>query len=117
MLGTALKKLAKEPLAPARASAALLALRPKADDILAALDRGWSANAIAEVIADEAGDSATFSTETLRNAIKRLADEVRTSARTNTTAIKNLTTPLTDVTPIPPASSTNSHAGFAEDPT
>ena len=116
-LSGALKKLSKEPLAPARTSAALLALRPRANEIREALERGWTANAIAEVIADEAGDSTTFSTETLRNAIKRLADEVRASARTTATAVKNTPAPSTDVTPIRQASSTNSHAGFAEDPT
>jgi hypothetical protein len=116
-LSGALKKLSKEPLAPARTSAALLALRPRANEIREALARGWSANAIAEIIADEAADGTMFSTETLRNAIKRLADEVRTSARTTATAVKNTPVPSTAVTPIRTASSTTSHAGFAEDPT
>jgi hypothetical protein len=116
-LSGVLKKLSKEPLAPARTSAALLALRPRANEIREALERGWTANAIAEVIANEAGDNTTFSTETLRNAIKRLADEVRTSARTDTTAIKYTSATSAAVIPILPASSTISHAGFAEDPT
>jgi hypothetical protein len=110
-------RIGTQPLAPARTSAALLALRPRAKEIVEALERDWSAHAIAEVIAAEAGDGTTFSTETLRNAIKRLADEVRTSARTTATAVKNPPAPSTAITPIRPASSTINHAGFAEDPT
>jgi len=116
-LSSALKKLSKEPLAPARTSAALLALRPQANQIVEALDRGWSANAIAEIIADEASDGTTFSTETIRTAIKRLASEVRTPARPTATTVKNTPALSTAVTPIRPASSATSHAGFAEDPT
>ncbi len=117
MLGNALKKLSKEPLAPARTSAALLVLRPRAKEIVEALERGWSAHAIAEVIAAESGDGETFSTETLRNAVKRVAEESRTAPRPTATAIKNITAPSTGLIPIRPDTNTNSHAGFAEDPT
>jgi hypothetical protein len=116
-LTNALKRLAKEPLAPARTSAALLALRPRAKEIVEALGRGWSANAIAEVIVTESSDGETFSAETLRNAIKRLADEFRTTQGLLATSIKRISSPAADVTPIQPASSTTHHAGFAEDPT
>jgi hypothetical protein len=119
MLGTALKKLAKEPLAPARTSAALLALRPRADEIRAALDRGWSANAIAEVIVTESSEGETFSAETLRNAIKRLADEARMTPRPSAAPARAQSRSSANVVPIKPASNAMMHVGqtfSAEDP-
>lgn len=116
-----LKRLTKQPAAPARQSAALIALRSKAEDILGALDRGWSANAIAEMLVAEAGDNMTFSTETIRTAIKRLQNESRASRRPNAPQRATHTAANADVVPIRPRSGgtgdTSTHAGFAEDPT
>jgi DNA-binding NarL/FixJ family response regulator len=116
-----LKKLTKQPTAPARQSAALIALRSKAEDILSALDRGWSANAIAEMLVAEAGDGMTFSTETIRTAIKRLQNESGASRRTSAPPRATYAAANADVSPIRSISSgtgdTSTHAGFAEDPT
>jgi hypothetical protein len=79
LLPKALKRLATEPPTNARSSAALLAIQARADEILDALKRGYSANAIAVVLADEDGDDATFSAETIRIAIKRLQAEAKPS--------------------------------------
>jgi hypothetical protein len=115
-LGNALKKLAKEPLAPAGRSAARLALEPRSDEIREALKRGWSANAIAQMIVDEAGDNATFSVETIRSAVKRLASETRTASRPVAVAARKPSSPATNVVPIRNESVAPAHAGFAEDP-
>ena len=116
-LSNALKKVAKEPVAPARTSAALLALRPRAREIVEALDRGWSANAIAEVIATEAGDDVTFSTETIRTAVKRIAEEARLVARPIETTLTKRATLSSDVYPILSVTNSVSTASYsAEDP-
>jgi hypothetical protein len=116
-LSNALKKVAKEPIAPARTSAALLALRPRAKEIVEALERGWSANAIAEAIATEAGDGVTFSTETIRTAVKRIAEEARMAARPIEAAIKKSASLSPDVDPIRSVkNSTTTESYSAEDP-
>jgi len=79
-LPKALKKLASASPTNARTSAALLALKPRADEILDLLQRGYSANAIATALADEDGDDASFSVETIRVAIKRLQAEASARA-------------------------------------
>lgn len=115
-LGNALKKLAKEPLAPAGRSAARLALESRSDEIREALKRGWSANAIAQVIVDEVGDNATFSVETIRSAVKRIASDTRIAARPVAVAARKASPPGTNVVPIRNESVATAHAGFAEDP-
>jgi hypothetical protein len=78
----------------AHSSPALAAIRSRAEEILHELRRGHSANAIAVMLADEDGDDATFSVETIRLAIKRLQAEAKSprvsspvSARTERPAI------------------------------
>lgn len=115
-LANALKKLTKEPLAPAGRSAARLALESKSDEIREALKRGWSANAIAQVIVDEAGDNSTFSVETIRSQVKRIASETRSATRPMPVAARKPPSTATNVVPIRQESPAPGHAGFAEDP-
>ncbi len=80
-----LKRLKVPPTAPARTSAAYLLVSRKAEEVRAALDRGWSANAIARALVDEvdsSNDGPTFTRETFRAAIVRLARDRDAASKT-----------------------------------
>jgi len=106
VIGKELQRLRKMTPTRPRVSPALTALEPLADEIRALLEEGWSANAIATEIAKE--HEGGYSVETLRNAIKRIANAKPGSSVT-------LPRPSATAT-VSMKSDTTTHAGFAEDP-